>query len=102
MQGSKIDIDVILVVIAVAIELAVLTGLMFGIFAANRKKSLTNFISTKIELPIDVTDVAKNDAIVKLKQSLISELEKSGAINISEVDAKSFNLKTITASISIE
>ena len=102
MQGSNIDIDVILVVIAISIELAVLAALMFGVFASNRKKTSTNLIHTKIELPLNISAKDKKDALIQLKQSLLHKLEESKSIEIIEIDAINSNLKTITASISVK
>jgi len=102
MQSSNIDIDVILVIIAIAIELAVLAALMFGVFASNRKKDSTRLIQIKIELPLNISAEDKKDAIFRLKQSLLSSLETNNAIKIAEIDAKHSNLKTITASISVQ
>jgi len=102
MQSNNVDIDVILVIIAIAIELAVLAALMFGVFASNRKKDSINLIQTKVELPLNVSTEDKKDAISKLKQSLLTSLEANNVIKIAEVDAKNSNLKTITASISVK
>jgi len=102
MQSNNIDIDVILVIIAIAIELAVLAALMFGVFASNRKKDSINLIQTKVELPLNLSTEDKKDAISKLKQSLLTLLEANNVIKIAEVDAKNSNLKTITASISVK
>jgi len=98
---SQIDIDVILVVIAIIIELAVLGALMFGVLIDNKKQTNVNLISSKVELTLDATKQSKENAYLQLKQSILEELEKNNLIQINEVNANSANLKTITASILI-
>jgi len=102
MQSSNVDIDVILVIIAIAIELAVLAALMFGVFASHRKKDSTKLIQAKVELLLNISTEDKEDALAQLKQSLLNLLEANNAIKITEVDAKHSNLKTITASITVQ